>query len=94
MTKGLSSMADVLAALCGELDETETVEAYQHLIDSGQAWRLEGSIGRQAHEYIEAGLCMLGEEGHHDYWGNYVPSRFEVASGSKGSPEYVEERGQ
>lgn len=83
-------MADVLAALCGETDEAETIEAYQHLIDSGQAWTLEGSIGRQAMAYIEDGQCMLGEEGHHDYWGSYVPSRFEVAPGSKGSVEYVE----
>lgn len=41
---------------------------------------------------IEMGECMLGEEGHRDYWGNYVPSRHEVEAGSKGSPEYCKER--
>lgn len=65
----------------------------QDLIDSGAAWRLEGSIGRRAMAAIDAGVCCLGTVGHHDYWGNYVPSRFEVVPGTKGSVEYCEERG-
>lgn len=64
----------------------------QELIDSGDAWRLEGHIGRQAMAAIEAGECILSEVGHHDYWGNYVPSRYEVQPGTKGSIEYVEAR--
>jgi hypothetical protein len=64
----------------------------QDLIDSGQAWQLEGSIGRQCMAAIEAGECMLGEVGHRDYWGNYVPSRYEVEPGTKGSKEYMEAR--
>jgi hypothetical protein len=39
---------------------------------------------------IEAGECMLGEQGHRDYWGNRVPSRYEVEPGTKGSVEYAE----
>jgi hypothetical protein len=66
------------------------VAAHQSLIDSGAAWRLEGSVGRAAMDLIEQGYCTLGEEGHRDYWGNYVPSRHEVAAGSKGSASYVE----
>lgn len=62
----------------------------QALIDNGAAWRLEGSIGRAAMEAIEAGECVLGPEGHYDYWGNYVPSRHEVVPGTKGSVEYAE----
>lgn len=62
----------------------------QALINSGEAWRLEGSIGRAAHDAIEAGVCVLGEVGHRDYWGNYVPSRYEVEPGTKGSLEYAE----
>ena len=61
----------------------------QELIDSGAAWKLEGSVGRAAMEAIEAGVCILGEEGHYDYWGNYVPSRYEVKPGTKGSLEYA-----
>ena len=38
---------------------------------------------------IEQGLCVLGKEGHTDYWGNYVPSRYEVEEGTKGSEQYA-----
>lgn len=62
----------------------------QKLIDSGQAWLMEGHIGRQAMACIESGDCILGEVGHRDYWGNYVPSRTEVQPGTKGSVEYAE----
>lgn len=61
----------------------------QDLINSGTAWKLEGAVGRAAKEAIEAGECVLGEEGHKDYWGNYVPSRYEVQPGTKGSVEYA-----
>jgi hypothetical protein len=64
----------------------------QELINSGAAWCLEGSVGRAAMDAINAGACMLGETGHRDYWGNYVPSRHEVQAGTKGSREYCEAR--
>lgn len=72
--------------------EEEQVELYQHLVNTGDAWRLEGHVGRTAMDLLRAGLVMLGEEGHRDYWGNYVPSRHEVEPGTVGSREYVEER--
>ena len=77
------------------LDEPETVEdraaAVQPLIDSGAIWRLEGSAGREAMRLIESGHCVLGIVGHRDYWGNYVPSRYEVEQGTKGSASYAHE---
>lgn len=66
--------------------EEEQIEAIQGLINSGLAWRLEGSVGRLAMSYLEQGLCELGEVGYRDYWGNYVPSKYEVKPGTKGSP--------
>lgn len=60
----------------------------QELIDTGMAWRLEGFVGRQAAAAIEHGAAVLGPVGHFDYWGNYVPSRFEVEPGTKGSVLY------
>ncbi|MGH7175343.1 MAG: DUF7417 domain-containing protein [Minisyncoccia bacterium] len=42
----------------GELDEEQTVELFQGLIDSGMAWRLQGCYGRQAARLIEAGYCQ------------------------------------
>lgn len=72
-----------------ETTEEDTIVGYQALIDSGDAWLLEGHVGRTAMGLINSGQCMLGEEGHRDYWGNYIPSRHEVKSGTKGSPEFV-----
>ena len=73
-------------------DYTEEAEQLQALIDSGAAWRLEGSVGRAAMDAIEAGWCVLGDTGHRNYWGNYIPSRHEVEPGTKGSIEYALER--
>ncbi len=52
---------------------------------------MEGSIGRSAMDLINSGQCILGEEGHKDYWGNYVPSRTDVKAGTKGSVEFQRE---
>lgn len=75
-----------------DASEAEQIECYQRLINSGQAWRLEGHVGRTAMSLIEAGQCLLGLNGHRDYWGNYVPSRTQVKAGTKGSFDYVVER--
>lgn len=83
---------DMTALWREDATDAEQIEVYQHLIDTGQAWSLEGHVGRTAMDLIESGVCMLGEEGHRDYWGSYVPSRTEVKPGSKGSPEYVAAR--
>lgn len=74
------------------MEPEEYVAAYQALIDSGQAWLLEGSVGRTAMNLIEDGRCMLGEQAHRDYWGNRVPSRHEIEPGAPGSSEYVKNR--
>lgn len=75
-----------------DASEEEVIAGYQHLIDTGMAWRLEGHVGRTAMSLIESGQCMLGEQGHRDYYGNYVPSRTEVVPGSVGSAEYCQQR--
>jgi len=38
-------------------EESEMLEAWQHLIDTGVAWKLQGRIGRTAMDMIENGLC-------------------------------------
>ncbi len=75
-----------------DADEAETIGVFQALVNSGQAWHMEGAVGRQAMDLINAGMIMLGEKSHTDYWGNYVPSRTEVKAGTKGSPEFVQAR--
>jgi len=65
------------------------IKRVQKMINSGICWHLEGSVGRYAMDMIRSGYCYLGLKGHRDYYGNYVPSRFEVQKGTKGSIEFV-----
>lgn len=59
----------------------------QDMIDSGAAWHLEGSIGRAAMEGMREGLLVLSQGERWDYWGNHVPSFWQVRDevGSPGS---------
>lgn len=40
----------------GDLEETEAIEFFQELVDSGLAWSLQGSYGRTARDLIDEGL--------------------------------------
>lgn len=40
-----------------EEQEEAMIAAWQHLIDTGLAWELQGCFGRQAARLIEAGVC-------------------------------------
>ncbi len=75
-----------------DASEAEQIAAYQAMVNDGSAWMMDGHTGRTAMQLIRDGVIMLGEKGHKDYYGNYVPSRTEVRPGTKGSAEYVAER--
>lgn len=53
----MDQVSQIMAFESGELDEDETIALFQHLIDTGLAWQLQGSYGRAAMNLIEAGRC-------------------------------------
>lgn len=71
--------------------DEEFIAAYQEAINSGDAWRLEGAIGRTAMSLLESGALILGPRPVRDYWGSLVPAWWMVEPGSKGSPEYADQ---
>ena len=41
-------------------NEEQVIEAWQHLVDTGLAWRLQGWFGRTAAQLIESGIVKQG----------------------------------
>ena len=56
----MDQLDKIIAYEQGELDDVETVELFQALVDNGMAWNLQGSYGRQAKAFLEAGLIEQG----------------------------------
>jgi hypothetical protein len=52
----------IIAYETGELDGEKVVELFQHLVDTGLAWQLQGHYGRTAMALIEAGLITKEEQ--------------------------------
>jgi len=53
----MSQIDKIIAFENGELDNEQTIQLFQELIDSGMAWSLQGSYGRTAKYLIDAGYC-------------------------------------
>tara|TARA_B100000131_G_scaffold292181_1_gene306390 strand:- start:143 stop:334 length:192 start_codon:yes stop_codon:yes gene_type:complete len=43
-------------------NEDQYIAAWQHLIDTGLAWSLQGWFGRRAMHFIEMGICTMPEK--------------------------------
>lgn len=56
-TKSFDHVGFIIALECGECDQEELIAGMQQLINSGLAYRLQGSYGRLADQLIKAGLC-------------------------------------
>jgi hypothetical protein len=72
-----------------EVSDIDYFRSIQVAINSGSAWAFQGSYGRTMMVAIDCGYCVLGKSPARDYYGNRIPSRDEVKSGTKGSREYV-----
>ena len=56
---------DAIMIAEGEVEATTLearVEAWQHLIDTGLVWKLQGRFGRTAAALIEDGICHKAGE--------------------------------
>lgn len=55
----MSAAADLTSLIMrhedGDLNNIETVDLFQRLVDTGLAWRLQGHYGRAARSLIDAG---------------------------------------
>ena len=48
---------DIVEGMYEDLEEHEYISAWQHLIDNGLVWQLQGTFGRMAARLIEEGVC-------------------------------------
>jgi hypothetical protein len=55
MSKKYDVAGAIIAHEMGELDEPDTLELFQYLVDTGMAWTLQGHYGRAAQALIDAG---------------------------------------
>jgi hypothetical protein len=93
MTRKPKNEARIIKAIYAKQAEAGNAEPWEYgnpfvmqgLIESGQAWLMEGSCGRAANDYLTEGVCFLPREAHRDYWGNQVPGRDMLKPGTKGT---------
>ena len=62
MSEDLDVVTLIMAYESGDLDDERTIALFQHLINSGLVWGLQGHYGRTAHALIDAGHCHARSE--------------------------------
>ena len=74
--KQMDTVDYIMAYESGQLSEKETLKMFQKLVDTGQAWRLQGSYGRTASALLERGLIKSPkkktQKNTTDYYGNKI----------------------
>ncbi len=54
--KHYNELGNIIAYEQGELGAEETIELFQRLVNTGLAWKLQGSYGRAAKALIDQGI--------------------------------------
>jgi hypothetical protein len=76
-TKGYDVTIGIIEYEEGKLNDEQTIELFQHLLDTGMCWSLQGHYGRTAMAMLEAGLLIPPKKPQKDYYGNVIDfSRF------------------
>lgn len=52
----MSELDQIIAYEQGELSDEDTIALFQSLVNSGLAWKLQGSYGRTAQAMLDAGV--------------------------------------
>ena len=58
MAKDFDSVGFIMDWEGGELSDDQIITGFQHLIDSGLVWSLQGCYGRTAAALIKGGYCV------------------------------------
>ncbi len=74
-----------------ELQKEYGLDKAQSLLNSGEIWGFEGSVGRAASDMLEAGILILPEKRTTDYYGNTIPARTDLKEGTKGTLRLAQE---
>jgi len=84
MTKSKLTLLEAIEIAEGisEVSEEKYIGAWQYLIDSGAAWKLQGFFGRTAASMIQNGLC---------YYPTTKPTKKPVNTGGQ-TPRLPEEK--
>lgn len=53
--KNYDVTGNIMAFESGDLDREESIELFQHLVNTGLAWQLQGSYGRAAAALLKSG---------------------------------------
>lgn len=56
MSENYDVVGQVIAYETGELSDDDTVTLFQHLVNTGVAWQLQGHYGRTAQAMLDAGV--------------------------------------
>lgn len=89
----LDVVDDIIAYEQGELGEEATLELFQHLLDSGMVWKLQGSYGRVAAHLLEIGaIHMPHANANHRYSGAGSVSPLRIAERAALQPEQTAEQ--
>lgn len=56
--EAFDEIGQIIAYESGELGRDDVFKLFQHLIDNGHAWSLQGRYGRTAQALIDAGYCQ------------------------------------
>lgn len=59
LSKHFDITGSVIDYEAGELSYEETIELFQHLVETGLAWTLQGSYGRTAMALIQSGEVFV-----------------------------------